>query len=166
MASGRRGIILLPTGSGKTQIALKAIETLGVSTLIVVPTLVLLEQWSRRIEAAFGLEIGMVGGGRYRINPVTVATYESASLRAEQLGDRFSMLIFDEVHHLAAPTYKKIGEMYLAPYRMGLTARLERVGRDDLEALIAVFEEAEEKKRGELQEALRRCEEIGYDYSS
>lgn len=135
MASGRRGIIILPTGSGKTHIAIKAIEMLGASTLIVVPTLVLVEQWRRKLEEAFSIEIGMVGGGRrYEVNPLTVATYDSASLRAEHLGNRFSMLVFDEVHHLSAPTYKRIGEMYLAPYRMGLTARLERVGRDDLEA--------------------------------
>lgn len=134
MASGRRGIIILPTGSGKTQIAIKAIEMLGASTLIVVPTLVLVEQWRRRLEEAFSIEIGVVGGGRYKINPLTVATYESASIRAEHLGDRFLMLVFDEVHHLSAPTYKRIGEMYLAPYRMGLTARLGRAGRGGLEA--------------------------------
>lgn len=134
MASGGRGIIVLPTGSGKTEIAIKAIEMLGVSTLIIVPTLVLVEQWRKRLREAFGLGIGVVGGGRFMVNPLTVATYESASLRAEQLGDRFHMLVFDEVHHLSAPTFKRIGEMYLAPYRMGLTAKLGGVG-GGLEAL-------------------------------
>jgi superfamily II DNA or RNA helicase len=38
---GSRGTIILPTGAGKTIVALKAIEKLNVSTLMVVPTLVL-----------------------------------------------------------------------------------------------------------------------------
>ena len=37
--AGRRGVIELPTGAGKTYIALKAVEWLNVSTLVVVPTL-------------------------------------------------------------------------------------------------------------------------------
>jgi superfamily II DNA or RNA helicase len=37
------------------------------------------------------------------------------------------LLIFDEVHHLASPGYMQIAEMYIAPYRMGLTATFERI---------------------------------------
>jgi superfamily II DNA or RNA helicase len=36
------------------------------------------------------------------------------------------LLIFDEVHHLASPGYMQIGEMFIAPNRMGLTATYER----------------------------------------
>jgi superfamily II DNA or RNA helicase len=43
------------------------------------------------------------------------------------LGNKFQLIIFDEVHHLASPSYMQIAEMYTAPYRMGLTATLERI---------------------------------------
>jgi len=125
-AAGRRGIIVLPTGAGKTVIALKAIEELEAATLVVVPTLVLVEQWRRGLEETFGVEVGVVGGGRQLLRGLTVATYDSASLRADRLGNRFRLLVLDEVHHLPAPSYRRIGMMYLAPYRLGLTATLER----------------------------------------
>jgi superfamily II DNA or RNA helicase len=57
---------------------------------------------------------------------ITVSTYDSAYLQAERLGNKFMLIIFDEVHHLASPSYMQIAEMYIAPYRMGLTATYER----------------------------------------
>ena len=47
--AGRRGVIELPTGSGKTYIALKAMERLNAPTLIVVPTLDLMDQWRNQL---------------------------------------------------------------------------------------------------------------------
>ncbi|MFP3951027.1 MAG: DEAD/DEAH box helicase [Candidatus Bathyarchaeia archaeon] len=124
-AAGNRGIIILPTGSGKTVVAIKAIEELESSTLIVVPTLVLLDQWRESLEEQFGTKTGRLGGGIREIEPITVSTYDSASIRADELGDRFELIVFDEVHHLPAPSYRRIGERYIAPYRMGLTATLQ-----------------------------------------
>ncbi|MBA7632066.1 hypothetical protein ES703_39608 [subsurface metagenome] len=123
---GHRGVIVLPTGAGKTVVAIKAIESLGEPTLIVVPTLVLVEQWRTRLEEEFGVEVGVVGGGAREVRPLTVITYDSAVLRSEELGNRFGLLVFDEVHHLPAASYRRIGTLYAAPYRMGLTATLSR----------------------------------------
>ena len=123
---GHRGVIVLPTGAGKTVVAIKAIESLGEPTLIVVPTLVLVEQWRARLEEEFGVEVGVVGGGSREVRPLTVITYDSAVLRSEELGNRFGLLVFDEVHHLPAASYRRIGTLYAAPYRMGLTATLSR----------------------------------------
>jgi len=124
--AGRRGVVVLPTGAGKTVLALKAIEELQTATLVVVPTLVLIDQWRSRLEEVFGVEAGVVGGGRRLLRGLTVATYDSASLRADRMGNRFRLLVLDEVHHLPAPRYRSIGLKYLAPYRLGLTATLER----------------------------------------
>ncbi len=123
--SGNRGIVVLPTGAGKTFIAVKAIEALQASTLITVPTIVLVEQWREVLEESLGVTVGALGGGKQDIQPITVSTYDSASLRARHLGNRFQLLVFDEVHHLAAPTYRRIATRYLAPYRLGLTATLQ-----------------------------------------
>jgi superfamily II DNA or RNA helicase len=123
---GHRGVVVLPTGAGKTVVAIKAIERLEEPTLIVVPTLVLVEQWRARLEEEFGVEVGVVGGGSREVRPITVITYDSAVLRSEELGNRFGLLVFDEVHHLPAASYRRIGTLYAAPYRMGLTATLSR----------------------------------------
>jgi superfamily II DNA or RNA helicase len=124
--AGGRGVIVLPTAAGKTFVALKAVEKMNVATLVVVPTLDLLDQWRQILSNQFGIAVGAYGGGYDILKPLTVSTYDSAYIRAEQLGDKFMFIIFDEVHHLPAPSYSQIAEMYIAPYRMGLTATYER----------------------------------------
>jgi superfamily II DNA or RNA helicase len=121
-----RGVLVLPTAAGKTFIALKAISLLKTQTLIVVPTLDLIDQWRKRVSDHLGIKAGAIGGGEENVQMVTVSTYDSAYLQAEVLGNRFMFTVFDEVHHLASPGYMQIAEMYIAPYRMGLTATYER----------------------------------------
>jgi len=124
--AGRRGVLELPTGSGKTVIGLKAIESLRTATLVVVPTIDLLEQWRRELEAEFDVPVGQLGGGEQTVEPLTVSTYDSAYLRADELGDRFGFVVFDEVHHLGGEGYREIARLLAAPARMGLTATFER----------------------------------------
>jgi superfamily II DNA or RNA helicase len=124
--AGKRGILVLPTAAGKTYIALKAISLLKKQTLIIVPTLDLVDQWRKRVTDFLNVEAGAVGGGENVVRMITVSTYDSAYLQAEALGNRFMFIVFDEVHHLASPSYMQIAEMYIAPYRMGLTATYER----------------------------------------
>ncbi|AGB39436.1 DEAD/DEAH box helicase [Natronococcus occultus] len=120
------GVLELPTGSGKTVIALKAIERLATPTLVVVPTIDLLEQWQRELEREFDCEIGRFGGGEQRLGPITVSTYDSAYLKADSVGDRFGLVVFDEVHHLGGEGYREIARLLAAPARLGLTATFER----------------------------------------
>jgi superfamily II DNA or RNA helicase len=122
-----RGVLVLPTAAGKTYIALEAIRLLEKQTLIVVPTIDLIDQWRKRIKECLGVESGAVGGGEKNVRMITVATYDSAYLQAAVLGNKFMLLVFDEVHHLASPSYVQIAEVYIAPYRMGLTATFERI---------------------------------------
>jgi len=131
-----RGIVVLPTGSGKTVLAVKAIEEQQCSTLVVVPTLVLVDQWRQVLEQAFNIPIGALGGGKEEIEPLTVSTYDSARLRARKLGNLFDFIVFDEVHHLTAPSNRRIAERYLARKRMGLTATLQKA-----EAPLEILEE-------------------------
>ena len=154
-AGGDRGVLELPTGSGKTVIALKAIEALGTPTLVVVPTIDLLNQWHDELKTEFGGgatrstatepanagtstrdgetartgevgEIGQLGGGVQRLGSITVSTYDSAYLRADELGDRFGFVVFDEVHHLGGEGYREIARLLAAPACLGLTATFER----------------------------------------
>lgn len=130
--AGMRGCIVLPTGAGKTMVGIKAIEKINAASLVVVPTLDLVDQWTDALSSSFGgmIKVGNLGGGKADIQPVTVATYDSAYMQATHLGNKFLLVIFDEVHHLAAPGYRYIAEQMAAPYRLGLTATIER--EDDL----------------------------------
>jgi len=129
-----RGVICIATAGGKTFIGLKAIEALEKSTVILVPTLALVDQWVERLKERLGLEAGVVGGGRRDVRWVTVCTYDSAYIHAEELGNRFELLIADEVHHLFAPGYSQAAELYAAPYRMGLTSTLHRADMRHMDA--------------------------------
>ena len=124
-SQGAWGSIVLPTGAGKTFVALKAIEQKSVPTLVVVPTIDLLHQWYACLENAFGAGAGLIGvwyGQEKENRPITVTTYHSAWANAEEFGNQFKFLIFDEIHHLPAPSWHEIALMCIAPYRLGLTA--------------------------------------------
>jgi superfamily II DNA or RNA helicase len=139
VSAGRRGVVVLPTGSGKTALALAAMQGTQRSTLICVPTLDLMHQWYATLEVAFpGQTIGLLGGGSRDFTEVVVATYDSAHRAIETHGNRWGLLIFDECHHLPGELYRLIAEQSLAPYRLGLTATLERGDgkHRDLESLI------------------------------
>src|SRR5918993_3382820 len=125
---GLHGVVVLPTGAGKTAVAVRAIERVGRSTLVVVPTLALLKQWYSVLSDSFGhsITVGLLGGGYHEITPLTVTTYDSAYIHGERYGDRFALAVYDEVHHLPAEKYAVIPKMLLAPYSLGLTATPER----------------------------------------
>ncbi|MCL5438073.1 MAG: DEAD/DEAH box helicase family protein, partial [Candidatus Thermoplasmatota archaeon] len=105
------------------------ISRLKCPTLVVAPTIELVRQWRERISRMFSVEVGMLGGGEKEIQPLTVSTYDSAYLMAEKLGNRFRFLLVDEVHHLASEQFMQIATMFASPYRLGLTATLERTDR-------------------------------------
>ncbi len=118
----QRGIVVLPTGAGKTVVAIEAIKATSRPTLIVAPTLDLLSQWHKRLTEAFDIEVGLIGQGVCDLRDVTVITYHSAYRRMAEIGGRFGLLVFDEVHHLIAPEWTEIARLAIAPFRLGLTA--------------------------------------------
>ncbi|MBE3559709.1 MAG: DEAD/DEAH box helicase [Ktedonobacteraceae bacterium] len=140
IAAGSAGLVVLPTGAGKTFVATLAIHEMRLWTLVVVPTIDLLQQWRSALAAALSLdssEIGVFGGGTKEMRPITIITYDSAALYPREL-HRFGLLIFDECHHLPAPTYRLIAERAFTPLRLGLSATPERsdMAHADLEELI------------------------------
>jgi superfamily II DNA or RNA helicase len=135
--AGGRGVVVLPTGAGKTQVATMAIDDRRRSALVVAPTLDLVRQWYDVLKATFGVPIGVVGGGEHDVRPLTVTTYDSAYLHMEHLGARFGLLVFDECHHLPSPTYALAARLALAPFRLGLTATPERA--DGLDASLTAL---------------------------
>jgi superfamily II DNA or RNA helicase len=120
--AGQRGSIVLPTGAGKTFVAIQAIHRVNRSTIVVAPTIDLLHQWYARLVNAFASEVGVYYGGEKKILPLTVTTYHSAGDLIAEHGNAFKLIIFDEVHHLPAPSWGEAALMAPAPLRLGLTA--------------------------------------------
>lgn len=128
LAAESAGVVILPTGAGKTFVAAMAIHQTGLWTLAVVPTLDLLQQWRAALASSLSLNeenIGVFGGGEKELKPITVITYDSAVLYIREL-KRFGLLIWDECHHLPAPSYRLIAEGAFTPFRLGLSATPER----------------------------------------
>src|SRR5205823_12099965 len=79
--SGGRGVVVLPTGTGKTFVALLAITHVGRPTLVITPTIPLMNQWYGELLSAFAAcgvagsatpqpAIGLLGGGYYDLQPL------------------------------------------------------------------------------------------------
>ncbi len=120
--AGQRGLIVLPTGSGKTRTAIAAMAKLGLTTLCLVPTRALLHQWHDEIQKYYRGAIGRLGDGQFDPQPITVSTFESAYRHIDRLGNLFDLLIIDEVHHFGSGIRDEVLEMSLADARLGLTA--------------------------------------------
>jgi superfamily II DNA or RNA helicase len=138
LAAGRRGVVVMPTGSGKSYVARLAIQATQRPALILAPTIDLIHQWASQLERCFGCEIGVLGGGQKEIRDITVSTYDSAVLKMEKIGNQFGLIIFDECHHLPGQVYQQAARMSLAPFRLGLTATPERTdgGEQMLDELV------------------------------
>jgi superfamily II DNA or RNA helicase len=134
--AGQRGFVVLPTGAGKTIVGLRAIDLMSRPTLVVAPTLVLMNQWRSRLRRVYGAKIGIIGQGEYDLQKLTVITYHSARRRIGEIGGCFGLLIFDEAHHLAAPEWAEIARLAIAPFRLGLTATYDARQSALLETLV------------------------------
>lgn len=135
----RRGIVVLPTGSGKTIVAAAALASAARRSLILCPTRALLEQWEHQLGRYYHGPIGIVGDGARHIEDVTVMTFESAYRQLDAFGGRFGALVVDEAHHFGGGLRAEALEMCPAPVRIGLTATAPARGsaaERRLEALI------------------------------
>lgn len=135
-ARDRRGLLVMPTGSGKTLTAIGAIASVRRPALCLVPTRILLEPWRSALERAAGVPVGQLGDGANDVRPLTVATFESALRFMPSLGARFALLVVDEAHHFGRGARNEALAMCAAPYRLGLTATL-----DDRDPACAPLEE-------------------------
>ncbi len=120
--AARRGIVVLPTGSGKTRLALAAMAQTRARTLCLVPTRVLVRQWLKEIAELYSGPIGIWGDGKKELQAVTVATFEGGYLNMAELGRHFDLVVVDEVHHFGNGVKDEALDMCTAPQRLGLTA--------------------------------------------
>ncbi len=120
--AGRRGTLALPTGSGKTRVALAAMAGSRSRALCLVPTRVLLRQWLQELAHLYGGMPGCLGDGERSVGEITVATFESAYRYMPEIGQLFDLIVIDEVHHFGSSVYDVALEMCTAAQRLGLSA--------------------------------------------
>lgn len=104
-AQDHRGTVVLPTGAGKTLVALLAIREQveqGRGAAVVVPTRALVGQWFSQLADAFGHDVvGAWYGDEKEVRRITVTTYHSSFALLERYGRDFELVVLDEAHHLA-----------------------------------------------------------------
>ncbi len=105
-----RGIIVAPTGVGKSVIIALIIHRLNVKTLVVVPSLELVKQLSSSLKDILG-----------DTEQVTVLNVDNKRLLDKI---KYDCVIIDEFHHSGAKTYRKMNESHWnnTYYKFGLTA--------------------------------------------
>ena len=124
------GFLVLPTGAGKTEIGMKLIQELNVSSLIIVHRSELLYQWKERLEKSLNVEIGIIGDKHYDEKSITVAMIQTASRNTPKR--HYDCLIVDEAHHTPADTYYNLAGKINAMYRFGLSATPYREDGDEM----------------------------------
>jgi superfamily II DNA or RNA helicase len=105
-----RGVINFATGLGKTLVAVHLIKKLRKKSLIVVPSESIAKQFYKELSDAFGENrIGYYGGGKKKIKDITVGIAASVVKNTEEFSKAgLGVIIFDEVHHIAATTFYEI----------------------------------------------------------
>ena len=120
-----RGIVNFATGLGKTLTAIHFIKQYKRNALIVCPSDSVAQQFYTQCETAFGKKmVGFYGGGKKKINDITIGIAASITRNTDDFKNaNFGVVIFDEIHHIAADTFYNIAESIAGVGKVfGLTA--------------------------------------------
>lgn len=128
-------IMSLFTGAGKTTCALYIAAQLGVRTAIVVHKTPLLEQWRERAAQFLpDARVGVVREDAQEIEGVdlVVCMLQTLVSRGAPAALRtVGLVVFDEVHHMAAAVFSRVFFGATRPWMLGLSATVERKDRMD-----------------------------------
>lgn len=126
------GILQLACGKGKTIVALELIARAQVPAIVVIDNTYLLNQWIREAERWLHIPggIGMLMGAKNTWQRGLVfTTYQTLASRARTLPEEvrrwFGLVIWDEAHHVGAPTFSLSADLFYGK-RIGLTATPDR----------------------------------------
>lgn len=139
--ASRFGVVQMPTGSGKTVVALSSIARRCQPALVIVHTRELLYQWQEAARQFLGLrgdELGLIGDRNNKIGTrLTVAIVNSLYKRAPLIADKIGFVIVDECHHVPARTFTEAVSAFGSRFMLGLSATPVR--RDGLGQLINLY---------------------------
>lgn len=127
----QRGVIVAPTGTGKTMTGLAILSAFiihkHIKILWLCHTKDLMYQSGSVAKEKFGIDVGYVGDGQSDYSKtLTCATRQSFIKIAPDVGFEFDVVLVDEAHHLSSfdGEYAWILKSILAPVRLGLTATM------------------------------------------
>ncbi len=136
--AGTQGVIVSPTGSGKTLIALELLRRRSQRSVILVHSALLATQWRDVIQLRLGITAGLIGDGSWIVGrEITVAIMQTLNARPEKtriFADQIGLVVVDECHHAPAGTFAEVIGMFPGKFRYGFTATPER--GDGLELVI------------------------------
>ena len=127
-------LIVIPTGTGKSQIVIEDLKTLSKSdavhnVLIMVPSITVKNDWIERAKS--------LPGNLH----VDIKFYNTAFLEKNSFEKNYyDYIVFDEAHHAQAANCKKTLQYYTPKYLLGLTATPERLDQKKLEDIFGHYE--------------------------
>lgn len=123
------GMIVMPTGTGKTVVGLKLIQRLSHPVMVIVHRQEIARQWVERIRDTLGVEPCRYYGGDRENGDVMVALYQSILDGRDVRSDvrlNHQVALFDEAHRVGADSFSRVALSMNAMYRFGFTATPER----------------------------------------
>ena len=110
-----RGIVSMPTGTGKSLVCALIIKELQVPTLVVVPSLELKTQLTKSLSEIFGAD---------KVGPGESIFVQNVDALDPNVVSRRDCAIIDEFHHSGAKSYRKLNKKAWSRvyYKFGLTA--------------------------------------------
>lgn len=108
----QNGVVCLPTGKGKSIVALATAHKLRVRTLIIVHKDDLVKSWTEDIEKCFNIplkEVGIIKAQKNKVGDFfTIATIQTLNRKSDDeiqsLSSMFGMVVTDEGHHCVTPS--------------------------------------------------------------
>ena len=137
-----KNIIQMPTGKGKSILALHNAMTLGQKMLVLVHKDDLVVGWKKDIELCFGdIDVGLIKAKSRKVGEqITIATVQTLNrMSQEELDtylDEFGIVVQDEVHHIGLNIFNVI-DKFNSRYKLGLSATPKRT--DGLNFVLDIF---------------------------
>jgi superfamily II DNA or RNA helicase len=131
------GIVIMPTGSGKTRIAAVDSQKFGATrVLYVAHTHEILDGAQREFEHAYGAHAvyrGWKFSAEIPTPSIHLSTIQGISRSVQEVSSlNFDYLVVDEVHHAAAQTYQTLLKKMIPKFLLGLTATPFRSDQRDV----------------------------------
>lgn len=131
MQKGNRTVLIQSaTGSGKTLLTATMLDTAskkGMVSIFIVHRRELIHQTHKAFNE-LGIKHGIIGSGFFptRCSKIQIASIQTIRNRLNWI-QKTNLIVFDEVHHIAAKSWSKVYDHFPESYVIGLSATPERL---------------------------------------